>query len=229
MDDESSSTLNPPPIFRCATPLAVLFGLFVAAQGSFEPARFQSGSSPVYPPRAVGWGHEWVQVSLDSSGEVTGARLLREASTFGLALQSAVRGCSFTLAREADEPIRSEILVTAIFRPATLYDPPGLGQPVSGTVLVPAQMPLPVATPPSSYPPTARGSGAVVVEGEVDTTGGVKGTSVVGSSPGFDTVAVNTARRWRFEPARRQGRPVPSVAYLVFSFREPVVLLPVRP
>ena len=50
-------------------------------------------------------------------------------------------GWSFTPAREADAPIGSEVLVTAIFRPATLYDPPGLGQPVSGTVLVPAQMP----------------------------------------------------------------------------------------
>ena len=88
---------------------------------------------------------------------------------FGLALQTAIRGWSFTPAREADEPIGSEVLVTAIFRPATLYDPPGLGQPLSGTVLVPAQMPLPVATPPPpSYPPTARGSGVVIVEVEVD-------------------------------------------------------------
>ena len=207
----------------------MLFCLFVAAQGPFEPARFQSGSPPVYPPRAVGWGHEWVQVSLDSSGEVIGARLLREASVFGLALQTAVRGWSFTPAREADEPIGSEVLVTAIFRPATLYDPPGLGPPLSGTVLVSAQMPLPVATPPPpSYPPTARGSGVVIVEVEVDRNGVVGGTSVVGPSPGFDTVAVNTARSWRFDPARRQGRPVPSVAYLVFSFREPVVLPLIR-
>ena len=225
------STLNPPPMFRCAAALPVLFCLVivVAAQGPFEPARFQSGSPPVYPPRAVGWGHEWLQVSLDSSGEVTGARLLRGASTFGLALQMAVRGWSFTPAREADEPIGSEVLVTAIFRPATLYDPPRLGQPVSGTVLVPAQLPIPVATPPPSHPPAARGSGVVIVEVEVDSNGVVSGTSVVGSSQGFDTVAVNTARRWRFEPARRQGRPVPSVAYLVFSFREPVVLPPIRP
>ena len=63
----------------------------------------------------------------------------------------------------------------------------------------------------------------------MESNGVVSGTSVVGSSQGFDTLAVNTARRWRFEPARRQGRPVPSVAYLVFSFREPVVLPLIRP
>ena len=133
------STLNPPPIFRRATLLPVLFCLVivVAAQGPFEPARFQAGSPPVYPPRAVGWGHEWLQVSLDSSGEVTGTRLLRGASTFGLALQMAVQGWSFTPAREADEPIGSEVLVAAIFRPATLYDPPRLGQPVSCPSLSP--------------------------------------------------------------------------------------------
>ena len=169
-------------------------------------------------------------MSLDSSGEVIGTRLLREASAFGLALQMAVRGWSFTPAREADEPMGSEVLVAAIFfGPATLYDPPGLGQPVSGTVLVPAQMPIPVATPPPSYPPAARDSGVVIVEVEVDRNGVVSGSSVVVTSQGFDTVAVNTARGWRFEPARRQGCPVPSVAYLVFSFREPVVLPLIRP
>ena len=141
----------------------------------------------------------------------------------------AVRGWSFTPAREDDEPVESEVLVAAVFRPATFYSPPDLGQPASSPALAPAQIPLPVATPPPSYPSRARGSGAVIVKVEVESNGVVSGASVVGSSPGFDTVAVNTARRWRFEPARRQGRPVPSVAYLVFSFREPVVLPPVRP
>ncbi len=51
--------------------------------------------------------------------------------------------------------------------------------------------------------------------------------TVVRSRSGFDIAAVNAARRWRFRPATRDGQPVRSVAYLVFGFREPVVVLPV--
>ena len=35
--------------------------------------------------------------------------------------------------------------------------------------------------------------------------------------------ATNAAREWRFRPARRKGKAVSSVAYIVFGFREPVV------
>jgi len=216
-------------------PTIVAVGLFAAclapagtAHAQFELARLSAGSPPAPPsPLVVASGQEWLRVSVDAGGDVSRIEPLREAPAFSDALRRAVRGWSFAPARVDGEAVESQVLVAALFRPATLYSPPGLGQPPSGPRLGPGQFPVPVATPAPPYPPRAVGSGLVIVEVEVDRNGGVRAAAVVGSRPGFDIAAVNTARRWRFRPATRDGQPVRSVAYLVFGFREPVVVLPV--
>ena len=166
-------------------------------------------------------------MSVDAEGDVTRIEPLREAPAFSDAFRRAVRGWSFAPARVEGEAVESQVLVAGLFRPATLYSPPGLGQPPSGPRVGPGQFPVPVATPAPPYPPQAAGSGLVIVEVEVDRNGGVRAAAVVRSRPGFDTGSVSAARRWRFRPATRDGQPVRSVAYLVFGFREPVVVLSV--
>ena len=196
------------------------------AQAQFEPARLSAGSPPAPPPpTVVASGQEWLSVSVDAGGDVSRIEPLREAPAFSEAFRRAVRGWSFAPARVEGEAVELQVLVAALFRPATLYSLPGLGQPPGGPRLGPGQLPVPVATPAPPYPPKAVGSGLVIVEVEVDRNGGVRAATVVRSRPGFDTAAVNTARRWRFRPATREGQPVRSVAYLVFGFREPVVVL----
>ena len=199
------------------------------AHAQFEPARLSAGSPPAPPPpTVVASGQEWLRVSVDAGGDVSRIEPLREAPAFSEAFRRAVRGWSFAPARVEGEAVESQVLVAALFRPATLYSPPGLGQPPSGPRVLPGQLPVPVATPAPPYPPNAAGSGLVVVEVEIHRNGGVRAATVARSHPGFDTAAVNTARRWRFRPATREAQPVRSVAYLVFGFREPVVVPPVQ-
>jgi TonB family protein len=62
----------------------------------------------------------------------------------------------------------------------------------------------------------------VIVELAIDESGAVKGARVVRSGGGFDSAAVDAARQWQFRPAQRAGTPVPSYAYIVFGFRQPV-------
>ncbi len=208
--------------------LAACFAPVATAQAQFEPARLNMGSPPAPPPpTVVASGQEWLRVSVDAGGDVSRIEPLREAPAFSEAFRRAVNGWSFAPARVEGDAVESQVLVAALFRPATLYSLPGLGQPPSGPRLGPGQFPVPVATPAPPYPPRAVGSDLVIVEVEVDRNGSVRAATAVRSRPGFDTAAVNTARRWRFRPATRDGQPVRSVAYLVFGFREPVVVLPV--
>ncbi len=190
---------------------------------AFEPALFLSGAPPIIPLMAVGGGQEWLRVSVNATGTVTGIVPLLEAPGFSDPMQTAVRRWAFIPARLNGEPTDSEVFVAAVFRPAALYTLPGFGTPASSATRGPAEFAFPTETPPPLYPPGARDSGVVMVEVEVDVDGTVGATTLMSSSPGFDSSALITARRWHFQPARRLGRPVPSVAYLVFSFRSPIL------
>ena len=224
----SNKRVIPIPTIVAVGLLAACFAPVATAQAHFEPARLNVGSPPAPPPpTVVASGQEWLRVSVDASGDVSQIEPLREAPAFSEAFRRAVNGWSFAPARVEGEAVASQVLVAALFRSATLYSLPGLGQPPSGPRLGRGQFPIPVSTPAPPYPPRAVGSGLVIVEVEVDRNGGVRATPVVRSRPGFDTAAVNAARRWRFRPATWDGQPVRSVAYLVFGFREPVVVLPV--
>ncbi len=146
-------------------PTIVAAGFFAAclvpattAHAQFEPARLSAGSPPAPPPpTVVASGQEWLRVSVDAGGDVSRIEPLREAPAFSEAFRRAVRGWSFAPARVEGEAVESQVLVAALFRPATLYSPPGLGQPPSGPRLGPGQFPVPVATPAPSYPPRLWG------------------------------------------------------------------------
>ncbi len=79
--------------------------------------------------------------------------------------------------------------------------------------------------PEPEYPPMARRLGreaAVTVHVRVDAQGIVRGAEVVGGRAGFgfDEAAVEALRRARFEPATRDGVPVPGETVLVVRFTE---------
>lgn len=85
--------------------------------------------------------------------------------------------------------------------PGSPVDASGLDNPPRATV----------QTPPA-YPPNARASGLageVWVEFAVDEAGHVLRTRVVRSSdPMFDEPTLRAVAKWRFEPGRKNGRPV---------------------
>ena len=228
--DVSMKRVIPIPTIVAVCLFAACLAPTATAYAQFELARLSAGSPPAPPPPlVVASGQEWLRVSVDASGDVSWIEPLREAPAFSDALRRAVRGWSFAPARVDGQAVESQVLVAALIRPATLYSQAGLGQPPRGRRLGTGQFPVRIATPAPPYPPKAAGSGLVIVEVEVNRNGGVRAAAVVESRPGFDIAAVSTARRWRFRPATRDGQPVRSVAYLVFGFREPIVVLPVPP
>lgn len=74
-----------------------------------------------------------------------------------------------------------------------------------------------------SYTPTARRvrrQGRVVLEAVIDEHGAVTEAKVLkGLGFGLDESALRTVGTWRFEPARRNGRPIAVIYNLVINFR----------
>jgi TonB family protein len=70
----------------------------------------------------------------------------------------------------------------------------------------------------------------VLVEARVNGSGAVISAVVKASAPGFDDIALDAARQWRFRPARVGGAFVPSRVYIVFGFPMPAaIILPGTP
>ncbi|HEX2834727.1 MAG TPA: M56 family metallopeptidase [Thermoanaerobaculia bacterium] len=66
----------------------------------------------------------------------------------------------------------------------------------------------------------ARISGVVIVEAHIDETGVVSDTRVLKPLPmGLDQAAVDAVKQWVFEPALKDGKPVPVIFNLTVNFR----------
>jgi TonB family protein len=79
--------------------------------------------------------------------------------------------------------------------------------------------------PEAPYPAEAlrkRVEGNVGLELDLDAGGNVVGVRVIApAGSGFDESAVETARRFTFEPARRRGVPIPSTVQFTYEFHLP--------
>jgi protein TonB len=74
------------------------------------------------------------------------------------------------------------------------------------------------------YPPTVYFHMAqmAIIEVDVSADGKVTSSKVIrkAESEDLNAAAAAAAKQWRFQPARRDGRAVASVACIVFGFRE---------
>jgi TonB family protein len=200
--------------------------------GRFVAPRLRSGSLPTQPVTTPGGGEVLIELQLDTSGSVSEAKVLRSTPPFTSLLREAVLDWRFQPARVTGEtgeyePVESRVLVAGWFRPPALYSGAAAGEPPEDITEPSAEIARPTSTTTPGYPPDGRGDQVVLVEVEVDRQGSVVEARVVRSAPGFDSVALDAARRWKFRPAQWEGEAVPSFSYIVFGFREPVTV--VRP
>jgi protein TonB len=101
-----------------------------------------------------------------------------------------------------------------------------LGGVVGGTGTGPVmdydRAPRPIRITRPQYPQEAfvkKIEGTVVVEILIDTEGRVVQARVIQSIPLLDQAAIDCVYQWRFQPAIKDGRPVPTVANAPVGFR----------
>lgn len=121
-----------------------------------------------------------------------------------------------------DAPPQPPPVVAGETPPVAQADP-GTGLPEAGTVAGADSQPVPIHRPAPNYPSRAlrRGaSGEVVVRALVGVDGQPRQVEVARSSShrALDQAAVQAVRRWRFQPAMRDGQPVAQTVHVPFDF-----------
>ena len=79
-----------------------------------------------------------------------------------------------------------------------------------------------VTKPQPDYPPVARQlriQGRIEVELSIDPTGAVTEAKILSGNPALTGTAINTLKRWRFEPVLSDGKAVRAVAVMSFTFK----------
>jgi TonB family protein len=192
-----------------------------AVQPFFVPASYRSGSLPTQPPQVAGGGDVLLEVRVGIDGKVLRASTLRDTPPFTELLLESIRLWRFAPAEQEGKEVESAVLVAGLFRPPTLMGPTA-GEPRQDVAAASEEIPIPYSTTLPDYPPSALTDAVVLVEALVQSDGTVKQAHSVRSVAGFDDAATKAALQWKFRPARREGRPVDSLAYIVFGFRQPV-------
>lgn len=73
------------------------------------------------------------------------------------------------------------------------------------------------------YPLQSIVSGTVVLEVSLDDAGKITEVRVVRGIPSLTEAAEQSVRRWKFQPAELDGKPVPSKVAVAFSFVPPTL------
>jgi protein TonB len=181
----------------------------------------------------TGGGEVVLELDVTSTGTVRGVKTLRSTPPYTDLLNAAARMWRFTPAEmgiespAAGQPrvrrLDSTVLVAAIFRPPALSGPT-LGEAPRDVDAASSSTPMPVSTAPPLFPALARDGGVVLIETTVDSTGQPVQPHVLRSRPPFDEPALTALRQWRFRPARVDGMTVPTLAYVVMGFPQPVTV-----
>jgi len=208
----------------------LIFSTFSAlAQDSFEPAEVISATDVQYPNGSVANGVVVVDVSLDSKGDITGVDVLRDIASLTPVAISSVKAWKFNPAFAEGRPQASEVRVVFAFRPHALMAAPPSFAPVltkrdsspdEKSGYIPAGI---VAGPHPQYPINAAALGAVVVQVRVNALGKIEQVKAIRDFYPFTQFALSAARKWQFQAATLDGKPIPSNVAIAFVFSAPAV------
>jgi hypothetical protein len=190
--------------------------------------RLREGHLPTQMPEAFGGGEVILELAVDSRGAVTRIDRVRVTPPYTDLVADSAAEWRFAPATAVIDghpaPVAASVLVVAIFRPPSFYAGPATGVPPDTLGAPSTRLPRVHSVVMPAYPPTATGSGLVLIEIEMDGHGERRGDRVVGPTSGFDAAALDAVRAWRFGAPPAADAPNPLFAYAVVGFRAPVAL-----
>jgi TonB family protein len=194
------------------------------ARNSYKPAKAVSAANVQYPFQTAADAIVVFDVSIGARGEVRKTTALQNVPPFTSAAEQSLKGWKFAPATQNDRPEDAEILVAFVFRHSVYLAPPPPFTPIfpakesdggRSDFIAPAILSVEYA----GYPARTVAEGAVVVQATVSANGTVRDVTVMRDlEGGFAPLAMDAARQWRFQPALRNGEPVPSKVAIAFVF-----------
>ncbi len=195
-----------------------------ARKPPFHAAEIVSATEVVYPITATAWGTLVFDVGISATGEVEDVKVRRGLEPFTAEAVRAIENWEFRPAMFTDRPVASIVTVAVTFNPRMLspVDAPlapvesRTGEEKAKPNFRPAEVES-AAYP--AYPPGAVNPGTVVLEAALSEKGEVERTKVIRDFAPFTESAVQSLERWKFNPAKLNGKSVSSRMVLAFVFQ----------
>lgn len=194
-----------------------------ATPNGFAPAKATAAADVQYPLQTTADGIVVFDVSVGAQGEPKKIAVLQDLPPFTAAAEQSLHNWKFSPAAQGNQAEDSDMLVAFVFRHAVyiantpaftpVFPPKESGARAGFTA--PAILYVAYA----GYPPSTIAQGAVVLQASVNADGSIGPVDVLRDmGDGFMPLAMDAAKQWRFQPALRAGRNVPSKVAIAFVF-----------
>jgi len=80
-----------------------------------------------------------------------------------------------------------------------------------------------ISTVEPTYPVNTVAGGTVVLKVTISPSGEIAEVRVLQEAKGFTNLAIEAVKKWKFEPAKLDGRPITASIPVSFSFSQPIV------
>lgn len=198
----------------------------------FWPPRITQFNLPaVTPPNTIAGGEVLIEAFVSQEGVVTKTVPIRITPPYTQLMLDAVPRWQFQPAMTLNkkglkERVDTSVLITALYRPATLLNGPTAGWPPKDIASASADVPFPFTLISPAYPLKTVNVpfGRALFEVELRDHGEVQTVLHIAGDAGFEVVSAEALRQWKFRPSTFRGLPARSVAYVFFGFPAPVIV-----
>ena len=203
----------------------------VSAQPNYKPARVISADDAYVPFQVLTDGFFVFDVALYDDGKVERIDALRDPGAMRSAAKTSIGGWKFQPASVDAVSAPSRMIVSFVYLPPIYGNAAAVAQKNFAPVL-PADQSAPseygnyvpvgilsFAYP--AYPVNSVAWGSVVVQLTVGGSGDVDRVEFLHGMVGFNKLVSEALRKWRFQPATFDGKPITSKTVIAFVFQTP--------
>lgn len=194
------------------------------AANPYKPAKLGSAADVQFPFKTSADAIVLFDVALGARGEIKKISVLQDVPPFTEAAEHSLREWKFAPASLNGKAEESDIVAAFVFRHAVYIANPPAYKPVAPSKE--SERAESEFTPPgilsmtyAGYPASTVAYGTIVVQETVNPEGSASDVKIVRDlEGGFAPLAIEAAKKWRFQPAMRNGRAVPGRIAIAFVF-----------